>query len=144
MRCDIEPGDFIVIDQSGVNCGLMGSNNTLICLRAGARGLVCNGGVRDTDELILQKVPFWSATISHTSVQGRLQFAEMNVPVNVGGVEVHPGDVVVADGDGVVVVPAGLAEDVAAYARDEITSDKAARRGLYDDLGLPHDPTVGD
>ena len=48
---EIEPGDFIVIDQSGVNAGLMGSNNGLDCKRHGAHGLVTNGGVRDTDEL---------------------------------------------------------------------------------------------
>ena len=54
---DIQPGDFIVIDQSGVNAGLMGSNNGLYGFRKGARGYVIEGGVRDTDELILQKVP---------------------------------------------------------------------------------------
>jgi regulator of RNase E activity RraA len=56
----IQPGDFIVIDQSEQNVGLCGSNNTLDGLLRGARGFVSNGGVRDTDELILQKIPFWS------------------------------------------------------------------------------------
>ncbi|MBD3243207.1 MAG: RraA family protein, partial [Chitinivibrionales bacterium] len=55
---EIEDGDFIVIDQGDVNAGLMGSENTLAGLRRGARGFVSSGGVRDTDEIILQKVPF--------------------------------------------------------------------------------------
>jgi|UniRef100_A0A7C4PKC4 4-hydroxy-4-methyl-2-oxoglutarate aldolase len=138
----IQPGDFIVIDQSNSNVGLCGSNNTLECLRRGARGLVSNGGVRDTDELILQKIPFWSRFCSQSMVQGRLQFDAQDIPVEVGGVTVYPGDVVVADGDGVVVVPRALAREVARYAHQEMSSDKASRRKMYEALGLPLDDSV--
>jgi 4-hydroxy-4-methyl-2-oxoglutarate aldolase len=75
-------------------------------------------------------------------VQGRLQFDAQDIPVVVGGVVVRPGDVVVADGDGVIVVPAEVAFDVAAYARRELEKDKVARRGLYERLGMPLDHTV--
>jgi 4-hydroxy-4-methyl-2-oxoglutarate aldolase len=139
---EIEPGDFIVIDQSGVDAGLMGSNNGLECFMKGAHGLVSNGAVRDTDELILQKVPFWSKFISQKMVQGRLRFDSKNVPVSVGGVVVNPGDVVVADGDGVIVVPRKIAFDVAKYAHQELRSDKASRRTLYEKLGWELDDTV--
>ncbi len=139
---EIEPGDFIVIDQGGVNAGLMGSNNGLECRRKGANGLVTNGGVRDTDELILQKVPFWSRFISQSMVQARLQYDSHNIPVNIGGVMVRPGDVVVADGDGVIVVPREKARDVARYARRELENDKIGRRKLYESLGMELDDTV--
>lgn len=139
---EIEPGDFIVIDQSSLDVGLMGSNNSLGGVRSGARGYVTNGGVRDTDELIIQKVPFWSRTCSQSMVQGRIRFDAMNVPVNVGGVTVHPGDIVVADGDGVIVVPRGIARDVAKYARRELEKDKVSRRKLYKALGMDLDETV--
>ena len=125
---EIEPGDFIMLDQSGIDVGLMGSENTLNCLRRGAVGLVTNGGVRDTDEIILQKVPFWSAMVSHGMVQGRLQYETRNTPVSVGGVTVSPGDVVVADGDGVIVVPRDIAEGVGRYAHEEHERDKKNRR----------------
>jgi regulator of RNase E activity RraA len=139
---EVEPGDFCVIDQSGVDAGLMGSNNSLAGVRDGAVGYVTNGGVRDTDEVILQKIPFWSRIVSQSMVQGRLQFDAMDVPVNVGGVQVHPGDVVVADGDGVIVVPRRLACDVAKYAHQELAHDKQGRRRLYEALGLKLDDTV--
>jgi 4-hydroxy-4-methyl-2-oxoglutarate aldolase len=139
---EIEPGDFIVIDQSGVDVGLLGSNNSLAGVRNGASGYVTNGGVRDTDELILEKVPFWSPFISQTMVQGRLRFDAMNIPVNVGGVQVNPGDIVVADGDGVIVVPHKLARQVARYARRELENDKKGRRKLYQELGMEPDDTV--
>jgi regulator of RNase E activity RraA len=62
--------------------------------------------------------------------------------VVVGGVLVMPGDVVLADGDGVVVVPRAQAERVATYAHETLAGDKAARRGLYEQLGLPADDSV--
>lgn len=138
----IEPGDFVVIDQSGVDVGLMGSNNSLAGFRDGATGFVTNGGVRDTDELILQKVPFWSEFISQGMVQGRLRFDAMDVPVSVGGVLVHPGDIVVADGDGVIVVPQKMADGVAKYAHQELANDKVGRRKLYEAIGMELDDTV--
>jgi regulator of RNase E activity RraA len=55
---------------------------------------------------------------------------------------VKPGDVIVADGDGVVVVPRAVASEVARYAHKIIDGDKAARRKLYQQLGLPDDPSV--
>jgi regulator of RNase E activity RraA len=138
----IEPGDFCVIDQSGVDVGLMGSNNTLEGVRRGAAGYVTNGGMRDTDEMILQKIPFWSRLISQSMVQGRLRFDAMDVPVSVGGVVVHPGDIVVADGDGVIVVPRKLAYDVAKYAHQELSNDKVGRRKLYEAMDRELDDTV--
>lgn len=139
---EIEEGDFVVIDQSGVDAGLMGSNNTLVGFRDGARGYVTNGGVRDTDELILQEIPFWSRLTSQSMVQGRLQDDAHDIPVNVGGVLVRPGDVVVADGDGVIVVPRNIARDVAKYAHRELKRDKVGRKRLYKELGMTLDETV--
>ena len=139
---EIEPGDFIVIDQSEVNAGLMGSNNSLEGFKNGAAGYVTNGGMRDSDELILQRIPFWSRMISQGMVQGRLQFDAKDIPVQVGGVTIYPGDVVVADGDGVMVVPQQKAREVARYARRELDNDKASRRKLYESLGMALDDTV--
>lgn len=141
---DVEEGDFIVLDMSGVDVGLMGSANTLSGVRRGARGYVTNGGVRDTDEVILQKVPFWSAMVSQGMVQGRIQFEAKDVPVSVGGVTVRPGDVVVADGDGVIAVPRGMALDAAKVAAEILGEDKLSRRQHYDALGIPPDETVAE
>ncbi len=138
----IQEGDFIVIDASGVDAGLMGSENSLIGIRLGARGYVSNGGVRDTDEIILQKVPFWSAIISQSMVQGRLQYDNCDIPVSVGGVTINPGDMVVADGDGVIVVPQDIALKVAYYAHEEHERDKKSRKAIYKSLGMVPDDTI--
>ncbi len=139
---ELQEGDFVVIDQSGVNAGLMGSDNTLNCVRKGVRGFVLTGGVRDTDEIIMQKVPFWTGFVSQSMVQARLKYDAHDVAVSVGGVLVHPGDVVVADGDGVIVVPRERALDVARWADEEHKRDMVRRRKHYDALGRQPDATV--
>ena len=138
----IQPGDFAVIDQSRLPVGLMGSANTLSGIKKGVRGYISNGGCRDTDEVILQKVPFWTEACVQPMVQCRLQFDAMDVDVVVGGVTVSPGDVIVADGDGVIVVPREVALDVAKWANAEHERDMKSRRQAYDDLGIPIDDTV--
>ena len=140
----IEKGDFCIIDISRLPVGLMGSNNGLEVFTKGAVAFATNGGVRDTDELILQKVPVWSRFTAQPMVQARLQFDAMQVPVNFEGVQVRPGDIVVADNDGMVVVPLEAAEDVAVYAWRELRGDKVGRRKLYEIAGLPLDETVLD
>lgn len=139
---DTEDGDFIVIDQSGVDVGLMGSANGMGGFGRGIRGYVTNGGVRDTDEMILQKIPFWSRLVSQGMDQGRIQYDARDIPVAVGGVTVRPGDVVVADGDGVVVVPQRMARDVARYAWQELNGDKVVRRRMYEEQKRELDDTV--
>ena len=139
---EIREGDVCVIDQSGVDSGLMGSNNALRGKKLGARGYVTNGGVRDTDELIIERVPVWSAFVSQSMVQARLQFDARDVPVAVGGACVNPGDVVVADGDGVIIVPRKTAPEVAEHARRELEGDKAGRRKLFEGRGMELDETV--
>jgi len=68
----------------------------------------------------------------------------VNQPIEVGGALVRAGDVVVADGDGVVVVPREHAASVAQAARAVLDADKAGRRGLYEGLGRPLDHTVSE
>jgi regulator of RNase E activity RraA len=134
--------DFPVIDMSNLKVGLMGSNNTLEGIRDGAVGYVAFGGVRDTDEIILQKIPFWSTKIAQPMDQARIQYESHNTRINCDGVCVTNGDLVVADGDGAVIVPADLINDVAKWATREMTGDRKTRRKLYESLGMPLDETV--
>lgn len=66
----------------------------------------------------------------------------MNRPLSFGGALVCPGDVIVADGDGVIVVPRKIAEEVATHAQAVLNKDKAGRKSLYEKLGMPLDKTV--
>ena len=140
---DIENGDFIAIDVSGVNVGLIGSENTLRALLKGARGFVINGsGVRDTDEVIMQKIPVWSHFIAQSMVQCKIQFDAKDIPIAIGGVTINPGDIIVADGDGVIVVPRKVAKEVAKYATKILKEDKDTRKSSYEELNWELDETV--
>jgi regulator of RNase E activity RraA len=138
-------GAALVLDVQGDgDTGSVGSNNGLMWVSKGCVGIVSNGGIRDTDEVIKQKIPVY---LDHKNRgrgirPGRNEIESVNKPVSVGGVLVTPGDIVVADGDGVVVVPREYAQKVAEYARGILNSDKKSRRSLYEQLGIPMDKTV--
>jgi 4-hydroxy-4-methyl-2-oxoglutarate aldolase len=139
----IQPGSVVVIDDvEDKDIGSIGSNNILSWVKQGAVGVVTDAGARDTDEIALEKVPVYLRNKGRGIRPGRNELESVNRPVVIGGVLVCPGDVVVADGDGVVVVPRGVATQVAAFARKILEGDKAGRLNLYKSLGIPLDKTV--
>lgn len=139
----LRPGSMVVIDANeDGDTGSIGSNNILAWKLKGAVGVVTSGGARDTDEIIKQKVPLYYRRPARGIRPGRNEVESVQRPVTIGGALVRPGDVVVADGDGVVVVPREHAAEVARAARKILDSDKAGRRKLYEKLGMPADKTV--
>ncbi|MFC2125561.1 RraA family protein [Bacteroidota bacterium] len=141
----IKKGTVLVLDVQGDgDTGSVGSNNGLGYIVKGAVGIVSNGGIRDTDEVIKQRIPVYLdyENRGRGIRPGRNEIESVNKPVTVGGVLVNPGDVIVADGDGVVVVPRAHAAMVADYAMEILGGDKNARRNLYKKLGMPLDHTV--
>jgi regulator of RNase E activity RraA len=139
----IRRGTALVIDDAlRMDVGSIGSFNILAWKLRGAVGVVTNATARDTDEVQTEGVPLYFRRPGRGIRPGRNELESVNRPIVCGGVLVVPGDVVVADGDGVLVVPRAQAEEVARYARKIIENDKAARRELYRKLGLPDDPSV--
>jgi regulator of RNase E activity RraA len=108
----------------------------------GAVGVVTDAGARDTDEIGLEGVPLYLREKGRGIRPGRNEIESVNRPVSIGGVLVCPGDIVVADGDGVVIVPRAVAEQVAKYANEILTKDKSGRKSLYENMGRPLDKTV--
>ena len=139
----IKPGHVIVIDDvEESDIGSIGSFNILAWYEKGAVGVVTDAGARDIDEIMKESVPLYYRGAGRGIRPGRNLIESVNLPVSIGGVLVCPGDVVVADGDGVVVVPRRVAKQVALYARNILDTDKEGRRQLYQNLGLPLDQTV--
>ncbi len=139
----IRKGTALVIDDApDSDVGSIGSNNIMgWCLR-GCVGVVTSATARDTDEIITEKIPLYFKKPGRGIRPGRNEVESVNRPIVCGGVLVEPGDVIVADGDGVIVVPRAQAKEVAEYAQAVISSDKAGRRNLYKKLGLPPDDSV--
>ena len=116
----IGPGEVLVIDARGEpGAGTIGDILTARALARGATGIVTDGGVRDSPALARLEIPTYYRA-AHANVLGLLHYPlESNVPIACGGVLVMPGDVVVGDAEGVIVVPAAMAEDVARAALEQ-------------------------
>jgi 4-hydroxy-4-methyl-2-oxoglutarate aldolase len=139
----LRKGSALVIDDAErSDVGSIGSYNILAWKLKGMVGVVTDATARDLDEIETEGVPLYFRHPGRGIRPGRNELESVNQPIVCGGVLVMPGDVIVADGDGVVVVPRANAEDVARYARTIIESDKAARRELYQKAGLRPDPSV--
>ena len=147
------PGDVLVVTTtSPCTDGLFGELFAVALSQRGVRGAVLASGVRDVAELHRMRFPVWSRAVS---AQGSVKATPgaVNVPVVLGGRLVHPGDVVVADDDGVMVVPRADApravtlaqertekENIsrAAFARGELGLDRYGLRRRLPDLGIEY------
>jgi 4-hydroxy-4-methyl-2-oxoglutarate aldolase len=139
----LRKGSALVIEEApDADVGSIGSNNIMSWKLRGCVGVVTSATARDTDEIVTQQIPLYFRKPGRGIRPGRNEIESVNRPVVCGGVLVMPGDVIVADGDGVIVVPRKVAPEVAKYAHAVIAGDKAARRNLYQRLGLPDDPSV--
>ncbi len=139
----IRPGTALVIDDAErADVGSIGSYNILAWALKGAVGVVTDATARDLDEVETEGMPLYLRGPGRGIRPGRNEIESVNRPIVCGGVLVVPGDVIVADGDGVVVVPRARAEEVARYARKILEADKEGRRDLYSKRGLPADPSI--
>ena len=140
---DLAPGHVIVMDSGGGReVGFWGSENVMAAIGAGAAGIVTDGYCRDTAEVTLQKNPICIRGRGRTIIPGRIEVAEVQGTISCGGVQVQPGDMIGCDDDGVVVVPAAVAHEVATHARAILLTDMKARRKLYEAQGRTTDSTV--
>jgi 4-hydroxy-4-methyl-2-oxoglutarate aldolase len=140
---DLNPGHVIVMDAGGgPEVGYWGSENAMGAVLDGAVGIITDGYCRDTAEVTHQRTPVVARHRGRTIIPGRIEAIETQTTIACGGVQVNPGDVVGADDDGVVVVPAAVAQEVAVHARAILLADMRARAAKYERLGLASDSTV--
>jgi regulator of RNase E activity RraA len=112
-----DPGDVLVIGTGGTRSWLFGENVAHLALYQGLKGIVTDGRVRDAGELGEMDIPVFSRGVS-ARPPGDLELAAVDVPVECGGAQVHPGDLLLGDIDGVVIVPHGAAASLITEVED--------------------------
>ena len=130
-------GDILVVTTTSPSTdGMFGELFATALKHRGVRGVVTNAGIRDTAELREMGFPAWSAAVS---AQGTVKATggSVNVPIVIAGQVIRPGDVILADDDGVVVVPRGRAAEAAEKSRAREDKEAATRAAFLEGrLGL--------
>ena len=123
--------DIIVVEQrSGVDAAAWGGVLSTAAKHKGIRGVLVEGPARDVDESEQIGFPVFSRSITPRTARGRIHESAVNVDIQVGDVPVSPGDLVIADGTGVVFVPADSAEEVIEAAEKIVGRERLMRANV--------------
>lgn len=123
-------GDIIVADAGGYEeGGLWGEIMTLDAMASGLAGLIVDGAVRDSPEITSMRFPVWSRAISPKGTQKSGE-GSIGTPISCGGESVSPGDIIIADNDGVVVVPLEQASDLLMDVEQRQKNEAQLKRGI--------------
>ena len=135
-----QPGDVLVVDAEGdLEMAVWGGLMSVSAKALGVAGMIVDGAVRDAAEIIRLHWPVWAAGFNPRG-PAKDEFGAINVPISCAGLRVSPGDVVVADLDGIAVVPLARVEEVAKggqerYDREEALAKRLAQGELNYTLG---------
>lgn len=131
-----QPGDVIVVDGKGdLSSALMGEIMSQQCVALGIAAVVIDGAVRDSEAIRELGFPMYAAGLNPNGptkfVPGRL-----NHPISIGGVTVHPGDLVVGDADGVTVIERAKAATMLSLAADKVAAETKRIADIQNRLAL--------
>ena len=127
---DIPPGTCLVIAGGGLPLAVLGANGARVAARRGAVGAVVDGAVRDIRALHALGLPVWHRSVRPLAYTRRLECIARDVPVTCGGVQVAPGDLIIADADGVAVVPQGRTAEIRQRVEAIMAMEEAFTQGF--------------
>lgn len=136
-----QPGDVIVLACHGTTrTAMWGGLMSTLSQKVGVAAGIVDGAIRDVDEIRVLDFPIWyRSTVprpSPTAVHDRTEPVQVNVPVVIDGQVIEPGDIVVADENGIAVAPAGGAEDVLAGTRAQLAKERLIREKIESGLSV--------
>jgi 4-hydroxy-4-methyl-2-oxoglutarate aldolase len=130
---DLKPRDVMVVSEC--DASFWGELLSTAARYRDCRGVVIDGYTRDTRAIIAMGFPVFCRGIHPADSLGRIEVAEHDVPIRCGGVLVHPGDLILADEDGIVAVPRAVAEQALTLAEEKARGENLVRQALAE--GMP-------
>ena len=130
------PGEIIVVDNGGRAVSTWGGLATFAAKTKGIAGIVVDGGVRDQEEMLEHKLPVFTRHMTPLTGRTRLKVVAINEPITCGGVRVRHSDIIVADGSGVVCIPAEHAARIADLAHQYAADDRLAEAEIANGLSF--------
>jgi regulator of RNase E activity RraA len=128
---DLKPGEVVCCTQQGSTRAAMWGELLSTHTRAkGGRGVILDGLTRDSWGIIDMRFPVFACGTTPADSKGRLDVIAIRVPIEIGGVLVHDGDLVVADGDGCLAVPRSIEDEVIARALEKVSGENVVREIL--------------
>ena len=138
MLGEIQPGDVLVYETNDDTAAHLGELSSETAKFRGARGAVIDGGARDTEYMVRLGFPVFSRYRTMRDIRGRWRLADYNVPITVGGVSIKPGDLVLGDRDGVLIIPREIADEVVTKAEEVVHTENLVRKAILEGM-LPLD-----
>ncbi|MDO8874685.1 MAG: hypothetical protein Q8M24_16295 [Pseudolabrys sp.] len=126
----VGPGQVLMVDMAGADISTFGGLAALATAKRGAVAVVIDGGCRDIDEMMVSGLWLASRHVTPTTGKTRLKLEGINQPVKLGGIAVAPGDIVVGDDTGIVVIPRKEAERVMAEADRMLVIDHQMEQAI--------------
>ena len=136
MRNIAQPGEVLIIAALGTPCWLMGENQAHVAMYRGLAGVAVDGCVRDADEVAELDIPVFARGAGVRPYSTHLELSGVNVPVAFAGVQVRPGDVVVGDCDGLIIVPGDRAEEVLRHTLEIAEVEKEVEVAIRNQASL--------
>jgi 4-hydroxy-4-methyl-2-oxoglutarate aldolase len=134
---DLQPGEVCVLDSQGfLGGGSWGDLRTLRAQQKGVAGVVIDGAVRDTANCLESRFPVFARGSTMRTGGGKLRIEAKQVPVTLDGVTVNPGDIIIADADGVAVIPCNREAEAVPLLREFVKADTKIMAALKDGVSL--------
>jgi regulator of RNase E activity RraA len=128
----IRPGDVLTNQANDDVSAHLGELSSETAKFRGARGAVIDGGARDTEYMVRLGFPVFSRYRTPLDIRGRWRLVDWNVPIQIGSVTITPGDLVVGDRDGVMVIPQAIAEEVVTKAEEVVKTENLVRKAILE------------
>lgn len=127
---EANPGDIIIVDAKGDQYRAIAGDFVVgMAQTLGVGGIVVDGVIRDIGGIKALDLPVFSKGTA-VAASGKAGVGEINVPISCGGMAVHPGDIIVGDADGVVVIPQAIEQEVLTKAIDKLNKDIAREESI--------------